>query len=128
MLAIGVLFAMEGYAQPAHAKGNKGHKNPYSAKKYHKTPHHAYPVAKNNKAVKTRYYYYPGKNVYYNPGNRRYAYYGPSGWVWVNTLPPGLVIAGAPRHIVYYEGPQVWVANPVHMRTYGPRVNVNVQF
>jgi hypothetical protein len=70
---------------------------------------------------KVRFYYYPSSNVYYNPVNGEYWYYDEPAvkWVEVKTLPSGIVIQKtAPRHIVYYNGPDVWRENANHKNKY----------
>lgn len=111
-----VFMSMAAQAQPPHAKAHGKHKQHYQQ-------HSGY--AKGQ--TKVKYYYYPGCNVYYHPAQRRYAYYGSGGWIWVRTLPPTIVIGRSPVHEVYYPGMEVWADNVVHIRQYRrPSVNVQV--
>ena len=69
---------------------------------------------------KVTYYYYPASNVYYNVSAGDYLYYNPgnTGWVTVKTLPSGVTITKTPRHIVYYNGYDVWKNNGAHKTKY----------
>jgi len=69
---------------------------------------------------KVTYYYYPAPNVYYNVSTGDYLYYNPAntGWVTVKTLPSGITITKTPRHIVYYNGNDVWKENGAHKTKY----------
>lgn len=68
---------------------------------------------------KHKYYYYPVSNVYYDAGPRLYYYNAGPSWKSVNVLPPTFSIStGAPRYAVYYDGPEVWRDNQVHVVKY----------
>ena len=69
---------------------------------------------------KVTYYYYPAPNVYYNVSTGDYLYYSPANtaWVTVKTLPSGITITKTPRHIVYYNGHDVWKDNGAHKTKY----------
>ena len=68
---------------------------------------------------KHKYYYYPASNVYYDAGPRLYYYNAGPSWKSVNVLPPTFSInTGAPRYVVYYDGPEVWRDNQVHVVKY----------
>ena len=64
------------------------------------------------------YYYYPRANVYYNPGTRQYSY--PRNGVWVSVSTPnfGFSISNMPHQVIYSDGPEVWLQNPVHINRY----------
>lgn len=64
------------------------------------------------------YYYYPRANVYYSPDARRYYY--PRNGVWLSVATPnfGFSFSNMPRETVYYDGPDVWVENRVHIERY----------
>ncbi len=66
-----------------------------------------------------KFYYYPERNVYYDPYATTYYYNSGSTWSATATLPSGLSISvGSPRYIVYHDGPEVWYDNRVHMERY----------
>ena len=66
-----------------------------------------------------KFYYYPERNVYFDPYVRRYHYNEGTTWSASATLPGGLLLsAGSPRVIVYHDGPEVWYDNPVHVVKY----------
>ena len=68
---------------------------------------------------KHKYYYYPASNVYYDAGPRLYYYNSGPSWTGVSVLPPTFSITtGAPRYAVYYDGPEVWRDNHVHVVKY----------
>lgn len=68
---------------------------------------------------KKKFYYYPQQNVYYDPVSAVYIYNNGPQWTSVAVLPPSLVISvGAPRVMVYHQGPEVWYDNPVHVVKY----------
>jgi hypothetical protein len=64
------------------------------------------------------YYYYPRANVYYSPATRHYIY--PRNGVWVSVATPnfGFSFSNMPRETVYYEGPDIWVENRIHIERY----------
>jgi len=69
---------------------------------------------------RVKFYYYPSANVYQNVTTNEYWYYdnATSNWVKVNTLPTTIVVEKTPRHIVYYNGPDVWKENATHQKKY----------
>lgn len=68
---------------------------------------------------KKKYYYYPASNVYYDAGPRLYYYNSGPSWTGVSVLPPSINFSiGAPRVVVYHDGPEVWVNNPQHVVKY----------
>ena len=70
-------------------------------------------------AQKHKYYYYPSTNVYYDAGPGLYYYNPGTTWTSVRVLPPGFSITiGAPRYVVYHQGPDVWVNNQIHVVKY----------
>jgi len=76
-------------------------------------------TANSATAQKHKYYYYPGSNVYYDAGPGLYYYNQGSSWTGVRVLPPGISITfGAPRYVIYHQGPNVWVDNRVHVVKY----------
>jgi hypothetical protein len=70
------------------------------------------------KAQKTKFYYYPSSNVYYNTASGKYIYSNSGKWTTVNTLPARLSVAKTPRVIVYHASPEVWVDNSNHKTKY----------
>jgi hypothetical protein len=62
--------------------------------------------------------YYPDANVYYDNSCNRYIYNNGGAWVTVNALPVGISLYGAPYYRVYHRGPQVWLDNAIHMRSF----------
>lgn len=76
-------------------------------------------TANSASAQKHKYYYYPGSNVYYDAGPGLYYYNQGAAWTGVRVLPPGISITvGAPRYVIYHQGPNVWVDNRVHVVKY----------
>ena len=69
-------------------------------------------------AQRVKYYYYPSSNVYYNPGTGQYVYYENNTWTPVKTLPTTIRVTHTPRYVVYHNGPDVWMDNPVHVKKY----------
>ncbi len=75
--------------------------------------------------VRTRFYYYPSSNVYYNPATTQYWYYDDVSTTWteVKTLPTTITITKTPRYTVYYNGEDVWKDNTAHMQKYKAKRN-----
>ncbi len=70
-------------------------------------------------AQRHKFYYYPSANVYYDVSVGLYYYNPGSTWTSVQVLPPGFSITiGAPRYVVYHQGPDVWVDNHIHVVKY----------
>lgn len=111
------LLSTESNAQPPWAKAH-GKRN-----KEWKHSHHDGRTA----VVKTRYYYYPGNNVYYSPVYHRYWYPQNGVWIQLSTLPRGVIVVNQPRYEVYYDGNDVWRDNAVHVKRYKPGVRVNIE-
>lgn len=66
-----------------------------------------------------KFYYYPERNVYYDPYASTYYYNSGSAWSATATLPSGFQISvGSPRVVVYHNSPQVWYDNRIHVRKY----------
>lgn len=79
----------------------------------------AQPPAHAKAYGKHKFYYYPAANVYYDATPKLYYYNNGSVWSGVSVLPPGMIIAnGAPRVIIYHDGPEVWYDNKVHVVKY----------
>lgn len=68
--------------------------------------------------TKTKFYYYPSSNVYYNTASGKYIYNNSGTWTTVNTLPSTIAIAKTPRVIVYTANPRVWESNSKHQAKY----------
>lgn len=74
---------------------------------------------KLHKHMNQPFFYYPSANVYYNPSMGNYWYRNSRNvWINVNTLPSQIVIINQPRHEIFYDGLEVWRANPVHFKRY----------
>ena len=66
-----------------------------------------------------KFYYYPERNVYYDPYVSRYYYNTGTSWSASATFPGGLSLSiGSPRVVVYHDGPEVWYDNAVHVERY----------
>ena len=66
-----------------------------------------------------KFYYYPQRNVYYDPSASLYYYNPGTSWSATATLPSGFSISvGSPRVVVYHDGPEVWYDNPTHVVRY----------
>lgn len=72
----------------------------------------------NAQTKKTKFYYYPSSNVYYNTASGKYIYNNSGTWTTVNTLPSNIIIAHTPRVIVYNATPRVWENNGSHKTKY----------
>jgi hypothetical protein len=71
--------------------------------------------------TKKVYYYYPLANVYYNPATMDYYFYDTktSSWITDKELPKMIDIGSKDRYeTVYYNGQEVWLANPEHRKSY----------
>ncbi len=70
-------------------------------------------------AQRTRYYYYPDANVYYNPVTHEYAYSDNGTWTRNRELPNTVVIHDRKRHVtVYHDKGDVWMDNDMHRKKY----------
>jgi hypothetical protein len=69
-------------------------------------------------AQKTKFYYYPSSNVYYNTTSGKYIYSNNGNWTTVNKLPARFAIARTPGVIVYNSSPEVWNNNRTHITKY----------
>jgi hypothetical protein len=74
----------------------------------------------NAQTTKTKFYYYPSSNVYYNSASGKYIYNNNGNWVIAKTLPHGIAIANSRRVIVYHSSAQVWENNTEHRTKYKP--------
>jgi hypothetical protein len=68
---------------------------------------------------KTKYYYYPSENVYFNTTTRQYGYMGGNNqWTW-GTLPSSLAIADTNRYVALYSpNDEIWKQNETHKMKY----------
>jgi hypothetical protein len=65
---------------------------------------------------KTKFYYYPDANVYYDVATSQYAYDSSGTWVYVNELPPTVTLSkNAKKVMVYHDTPDVWADNKAHV-------------
>lgn len=86
-------------------------------------------TANTASAQKHKFYYYPASNVYYDAGPGLYYYNPGSAWTGVRVLPPGFSITiGAPRYVVYHQGPNVWVNNHAHVIKYKGHKNNGMKY
>ena len=74
----------------------------------------AFAFSGNAQTKKTKFYYYPSSNVYYNTASGKYIYNNSGTWTTVTTLPSTIAIARTPRVIVYNTTPRVWENNSNH--------------
>ena len=74
--------------------------------------------AKQAGAQQKKFYYYPNSNMYYDVGSHQYIYLNNSGWVNVNTLPPGIIVNKTRRVVIYNPTPDIWVHNNKHKLKY----------
>jgi hypothetical protein len=74
----------------------------------------AFTFSGNAQTNKTKFYYYPSSNVYYNTASGKYIYNNSGTWTTVATLPSTLSIARTPRVIVYNTNARVWENNSNH--------------
>jgi hypothetical protein len=66
-----------------------------------------------------KYYYYPERNVYYDPYASQYYYNTGTSWSATATLPSGFSISlGSPRTVIYSNGRDPWYDNSMHVRRY----------
>jgi hypothetical protein len=75
-------------------------------------------IAFSSEAQKTKYYYYPGANVYFDIEKKQYIYPSNGTWTTATTLPTGLAITNKPRVIMYDETSEVWRNNQTHVTKY----------
>lgn len=70
-------------------------------------------------AQRTRYYYYPDQNVYYNPGTHEYSYSDNGNWQTNRQLPRTVMVDRHARRVtVYHNTPDVWSDNEMHRKKY----------
>jgi hypothetical protein len=74
----------------------------------------------NAQTTKTKFYYYPAANVYYNSASEKYIYNNNGNWTAAKTLPHGIAVANTRRVIVYHNSAQVWENNTEHKTKYKP--------
>jgi hypothetical protein len=75
-------------------------------------------IANDSQAQRLRFYYYPDRNVYYDPGHSQYIYDNNGNWTTVRTLPSGYVVRNSPRVTIYSDRPEVWTYNEEHRTKY----------
>ena len=69
-------------------------------------------------AQKSKFYYYPSSNVYYDVVNKHYIYPNNGNWQTVRVLPSGIRVSNTPRYVVYNTNRNIWVNNSVHVTKY----------
>ena len=74
-------------------------------------------ILNNAQAQKTKFYYYPSSNVYFNTASGKYIYNNNGQWTTVKSLPAKKPL-DPHRVIVYNNTPEVWVNNPSHIKKY----------
>ena len=67
---------------------------------------------------RTRYYYYPEANVYYNPGTRQYAYDDNGNWGYRRDLPSNVTVQRRSYVTLYSTDPEIWRQNQTHRDKY----------
>lgn len=69
--------------------------------------------------TKTKYYFYPSENIYYNTASGQYAYLGSDNqWTW-GTLPSAVGIADTANYIALYSpNNDIWKQNSIHKMKY----------
>jgi len=71
----------------------------------------------NAQAQKTKFYYYPSSNVYFNTASGKYIYSNNGQWTMVKSLPAKKPLD--PRRVIVYNNtPEVWANNPSHVAKY----------
>lgn len=78
----------------------------------------AFVFSANAQTKKTKFYYYPSSNVYYNTASGKYSYNNSGKWTTVATLPSNISVAHTPRVIVYNATARVWENNSNHQAKY----------
>lgn len=71
--------------------------------------------------ARTKYFYYPDANVYYNETNNSYSYYDEASKTWMtNTqLPSTYTITQTTEKVpIFYSGSSVWSDNMSHQKKY----------
>ncbi len=81
------------------------------------------PMKKNmdsSMSSKSRYYYYPSANIYYDNDTRDYMYYDQPGAKWLTSkeTPAGIKIDQKDRYPVSYSGNDPWKDNSSHKMKY----------
>lgn len=76
------------------------------------------PAWGKRKKQQQSFYYYPQANVYYNVASHQYLY--PRNGVWVSVATPhfSFSFSNMPHETVYYDGPEIWMENRVHISRY----------
>jgi hypothetical protein len=69
-------------------------------------------------ADKTRYYYYPGDNIYYNVNTRQYIIMRNGKWVAAGRLPANVHLNPAGRVTLLYNGNNIYKYNAAHKSKY----------
>jgi hypothetical protein len=78
----------------------------------------------------TKYWYYPGQNIYYNDATGDYWYYDKktTRWADTKTLPDTYTMQDTDdRYPVYYNGTDVWRNNKTHTTKYKAKKNGTVK-
>lgn len=71
-------------------------------------------------AQRTRYYYYPDQDVYYNPGARTYTWNDNGHWNTGRQMPENMHVDRRAKHVtVYHQNPNVWEDHDMHRKKYG---------
>ena len=77
----------------------------------------AFSIVNKAEAQKTKFYYYPSSNVYYNTASGKYIYNNNGQWTAVKSLPAKKPLD--PRRVIVYNNtPEVWTNNPSHVTKY----------
>ena len=74
-------------------------------------------IVNKTEAQKTKFYYYPSSNVYYNTASGKYIYNNNGQWTAVKSLPAKHAI-NSRKVIVYSSTPEVWTNNGSHIAKY----------
>ena len=75
-------------------------------------------IAFSSEAQKTRYYYYPTANVYYDVANKQYIYANNGSWTTAPSLPATVSLTNKRRVLVYKGTNEVWQNNAAHVTKY----------
>jgi len=74
-------------------------------------------IVNKAEAQKTKFYYYPSSNVYYNTASGKYIYNNNGQWTMVKSLPAKKSLD--PRRVIVYNNtPEVWTNNLSHVAKY----------
>ena len=80
-------------------------------------------------AQKTRYYFYPETNVYYNTVTGDYWYYDEptTTWMTVRALPTAITVNDNDRYVLMYDGKEVYKMNADHKKKYKVKKNGEIK-